>query len=64
MPPRIVITDDGDEHCIITVDGARLANQPINHEDLGWDGMTAVLKLIEEITEALGVRVDNQQNIV
>lgn len=62
--PKIVITDDGDEHCIVTVDGKLLSSQPINHEDLGWSGMEEILRFVHELADALGVEVDNRQGIV
>lgn len=63
MPARIVITDDGDETCFVDVDGVRIVSV-IDHEAYGWSGMPGVFKLVEEIAEVLGIRVDNQQNIV
>jgi hypothetical protein len=62
MPARIRIHDDGDEVVWIDVDGEQLIE--VNHDEHGWDGMTAVIKAVEAIADKLGIRVDNQQDIV
>jgi hypothetical protein len=62
MPARIVITDDGDEQVFIHFDGELIATP--NHEADGWSGMTRIIDAVEKMAEHMGIRVDNQQDIV
>jgi hypothetical protein len=62
MCSRIIITDDQHEEIYIHLDGQLVYTA--NHDEHGWDGMTAVIELVEKIAAALGLRVENTQDIV
>jgi hypothetical protein len=59
---KLTITDDGDERLFIKLDGVTMFEP--NHEDEGWDGMTRMIELVTKLAEALGIEVENTQNIV
>lgn len=62
MPARIQITDDQHEEIYIHLDGKLVYTA--NHDEHGWDGMTAVIDLITKLADGFGVRVQNDQDIV
>lgn len=58
----IYITDDGDETVFVKIEEETIAE--IGHGPYGWEGMEAVIKLVEDIAEAHGIEVVNVQDIV
>lgn len=58
----IRITDDGDEQVFFHIEEELVG--VVDHGEYGWAGMTAVIKLVEDIAEAHGIEVYNAQDIV
>lgn len=62
MPARIRIHDDGDEIVWVDFDGEQIWE--LNHDDDGWAGIKRGIELVEKLAAKLGVRVQNDQDIV
>lgn len=62
MSTKLYITDDGDEVVYFHVNEENVGM--VDHGAYGWEGMTEVIRLVENIAEAFGVPVSNTQDIV
>ena len=61
MGARVRFHDDGDEVVWIDVDGEQVFE--VNHDEHGWDGMTAVLDAVNRVCTKLGIKVDDEQSV-
>lgn len=62
MSTRLYITDDGDEVVIFSVNEEQIGF--VDHGTYGWEGMTEVIRLVENICETFNIPVTNTQDIV
>jgi RNA polymerase subunit RPABC4/transcription elongation factor Spt4 len=58
----IRIHDDGDEVVWIDVNGEQVVE--VSHDEHGWDGMIAVVDAVNAVAKAVGIRVENEQDLV